>query len=80
MVKLTPKEKQLEELLSDGLEHTTDEIIEAIGDDYMDMLTIRVHISNLRKKIKPTKRGILSRRSYVNTLSKTTYQLVHIAL
>lgn len=54
MLKLTPTEARLCEVLSDGLSHRVEELEECCGDS--DALP--THLSNLRRKLEPAGRTV----------------------
>ena len=51
--KLTPTERKILALLSDGLPHAREEIHSLLWDELSQRETIRYHISKLRKKLPP---------------------------
>lgn len=77
MVKLTPAQERLEYALSDGMPHYVDDLYKALDLGYGpgDIFTLRMHVSNLRKKIKVEGKAILCMKG---DKSKTYYQLVHV--
>ncbi len=48
---MTPTERRLWKLLSDGEPHAIGELISLFGDPFMEAPTVRNHISNLRRKM-----------------------------
>ena len=48
----TPTEISILEVLSDGESHSRYEVLDCL-DEYTCMTTLRVHISNMRKKLRP---------------------------
>lgn len=54
MVPLTPTQRRIMDLLSDGKLHTKQELRDTCGnDEYIDKNTVNVYLTNLRKKIRP---------------------------
>lgn len=68
---LTPTEQRLYDILSDGLAHPSAQLHATLGDDMTDMVTLRMHISNLRRKLQHHGRDIAARQN-----GHTSYRLV----
>jgi DNA-binding CsgD family transcriptional regulator len=49
----TPTEGILITLLSDGLAHSRDELLACLEDDQATYQNVKVHISHIRKKLRP---------------------------
>lgn len=48
---LTPTQRKLAEILSDGLAHSREELMVAIDDELSGLQNLRQHLHNLRKKL-----------------------------
>ena len=57
----TPTEAKIMAVLDDGLPHSAKDLLPSLGDEYGEEQTIRVHISNIRKKLRPRGLDILGR-------------------
>lgn len=57
-MKLTPTERKILDVLSDGLPHTRAEVHACLPDELGDMSNVWVHISNLRGKLRATGRDV----------------------
>lgn len=59
---LTPTERRIFNLLSDGQPHSLHEMRGCLNDPFMENSTIRVHIVNVRKKIREEGHAIVYER------------------
>jgi DNA-binding response OmpR family regulator len=50
-VHFTLTERAILDLLADGVARPVDDVVKVLGDPYAERATLRVHISNMRKKI-----------------------------
>lgn len=48
---LTPVERRMFELLSDGMDHTKEELHVCLSDDLARLVAVRQHLTNLRRKL-----------------------------
>jgi len=55
----TPTQRKLLIVLSDGLPHTREELHKSLPDDLAIPATLRMHLSNIRKKLHPLGQDIL---------------------
>lgn len=51
--KFTPVQRKIMDLLSDGRPHTVAELCDCLWDDQAAYSTVRVHIMNIRKILRP---------------------------
>ncbi len=51
MVKLTPTERRLYDLLADGLPHTYEEVRGCVADELTERKNVNLHLFKLRQKI-----------------------------
>lgn len=58
--KFTPIHLRILEILSDGLPHTPEELLPAIGDELADIPTLQVHICRIRKVLRPAGQDIIA--------------------
>lgn len=70
----TPTQKRILAVLADGLPHSSEELLKCIGDDLSPSGNLRVHLSLLRKKLRPLGEDILCEYSY------RTYSYRHVKL
>ena len=59
MARYTNSERIFLTILSDGRQHTLNELLEALGEDAESIMNVRVHISKLRKKLRASSMGII---------------------
>jgi hypothetical protein len=55
----TPAEHRILQLLSDGQRHRTKELKFAVGDEHTSLLSVRVAVCELRKKLIPLGENII---------------------
>jgi DNA-binding response OmpR family regulator len=60
----TPTEQRMLDLLSDGFVHTKEELKRCLWDELARIETVQVHISNLRKKLRPQGRDIICNHQF----------------
>lgn len=53
MPKLTETEQKIYDLLSDGRDHNRYDVKDSFGDEFTTQKCLRVHLSNMRKKLNP---------------------------
>lgn len=75
---LRPTEQRILDLLSDGQRHTREEIKGLLDDELADMVTVRIHVSNLRKKIAAKGENVVVSRQTVDGKVVTRYQLMRV--
>jgi DNA-binding response OmpR family regulator len=64
-VNLTPTERRLLALLSDGCPHRREELLACLYDDYSpSVLTLNVHLCNLRKKLAVDERVVVRKTAH----------------
>jgi DNA-binding CsgD family transcriptional regulator len=68
----TPTQKKIMDILSDGHPHLETDLIKLGIDEFANPRTLKMHLSMIRKKIRPKKREIISTRLH----RKLYYQLV----
>lgn len=57
-MKLTPTEKRIVDLLSDGQAHSQQELVTCLPDELSDKAALGVHLTFLRKKLRTVGRAI----------------------
>lgn len=62
LINPTPTEATILALLRDGEWHSIQEIMTALGDEYMEVKAVQVHLSNLRPKLDRVGRYVFCRR------------------
>jgi DNA-binding response OmpR family regulator len=55
----TPTQQRMLAILADGMPHTREELHTCINDDLADMHVVNVHISLLRRKLRPIGQDIV---------------------
>jgi DNA-binding response OmpR family regulator len=55
----TPTEQRFLALLSDGLPHDRRELHSLLWDEYSELSAIQVHLSNIRKRLRPRGEDII---------------------
>ena len=55
----TPTQQRLLKLLSDGMPHTRKELVKCLDDELTSLDTVNVHISYLRRKLRPIGQDII---------------------
>lgn len=78
--KMITTQERLEDKLSDGKPHTSLQLRQmlGLGDDKTDVMNLNVHISNLRKKLRPEGKAILCTQDRSGEKTVTNFQLVHL--
>ena len=56
---LTKTEARIMELLSDGLDHPQDALVDCLEDSLATRVNLKNHIFNLRQKLKPERRDVV---------------------
>jgi hypothetical protein len=77
---LTPTQKRIIDVLQDGHLHTKEELWACLNDELSGPSALRMHLSLLRKVIRPGGRDVITRvaRGKDKAIVNTTYQLVHM--
>lgn len=70
----TPTQLRLLAVLNDGLPHSRRELCNCVPNDMTSWATIKVHLSNIRKKIRPRGEDVLC----VVRCRRIHYQLVRL--
>ncbi len=50
--RFSPTQQKILDVLADGEPHLFDDVLRGVGDPYMAMQTVFVHVSNLRRRLK----------------------------
>lgn len=75
-VLLTPTEQRIIDLLSDGYPHHRLDLMKLLDDDMTSWKTLAVHVYNIRRKIRPTGRDVIT--ELVNPRAHPHYRLVRL--
>ena len=59
----TPTQRKILDVLSDGQGHSTEELRKCLWDELTDVSTVRVHLTQMRAKLRPIGQDILYRDS-----------------
>ena len=75
---LTKTQRRLMNILEDGLYHDRSELFNCLNDELTELITLRVHIHNIRKKIRPLGQDISCESVYEASKRTCRYRLVRL--
>lgn len=78
-IKLTPTERRIMTMLSDGYRHRKSELQTCLGDELATNGTLLVHIANIRKKLRIVGQDIVSFSSRTSEDGESYYMQVRLA-
>lgn len=75
--KFTPTEQRILDLLSDGLSHRREEFLSCLYDELGRLGTVRLHLYNMRKKLRPIGQDIVTEMGQSRILYYRHVRLLH---